>query len=126
MGAGDMMYRYTIFRPERTSEAGEVDWPPDPSFENIARLLEPIVGGPIEHVRILDPAKALAEHIGRADYRDMFVDELGLLRDPPAERNEMATALYRANWLRVHPQDAPESLPFIAGVAVVFERVIWR
>jgi hypothetical protein len=121
-----MMYRYTIFRPDRTSEAGEVDWPSDPGFKNIARLLEPIVDGPIEHVRILDPAKATAEHIGRADYRDMFVDELSLLRNPPAERNEMATALYRANWLRVHPQDDPESLSFVAGVAVVFERVIWR
>jgi hypothetical protein len=121
-----MIYRYTIFRPDRTSEASEVDWPPDPSFENIARLLEPIVGGPIEHVRILDPAKATAEYIGRADYRDMFVDELGLLRNPRPPRNEMATGLYRANWLRVHPQDDPESLPIVAGVAVVFERVIWR
>ena len=120
------MYRYTIFRPDRTSEAGEVDWPADPSYDAIAMLVGPIVGGPIEHVRILDPAKATAEHIGRADYRDMFVDEMSLMRDPPAPRNAMATALYRANRLRVHPQDAPESLPIVAGVAVVFERVIWR
>jgi hypothetical protein len=121
-----MMYRYTIFRPDGTSEAGEVDWPPDPRYDDIAKLIGQIVGGPIEHVRILDPTKATAEHIGRADYRDMFVDELGHMRKPPAARNEMATALYRANWLRVHPQDDPESLSFIAGLAVVFERVIWR
>jgi hypothetical protein len=121
-----MMYRYTVFRPDGTCALGEVDWPPDPPYEAIRRLLEPIVGGPIEHVRILDPAKATAEHIGRSDYRDMFVDERGLVRDPPAERNATATTLYRANWLRVHPEDDPEELPYIGGTAVVFDRVIWR
>jgi hypothetical protein len=121
-----MMYRYTIFRPDGTSEAGEVDWPPDPSFENIARLVEPIVDGPIEHVRILDPARADAQTVSRADYRDMFIDEQGLLRDPPAQRNETATVLYRANWLRVHPEDDAEGLPYIGGVAVIFDMVIWR
>ena len=121
-----MMYRYTIFRPDRTSEAGEVDWPADPSYDAIARLVGPIVGGPIERVRILDPAKFDAAQVSRDDYRDMFVDEMGHMREPPGRRNEKATWLYRANWLRVHPEDDPEELPFIAGVAVVFDRVIWR
>ncbi len=121
-----MTYRFTIFHPDGTTEWGSVDWPTDPSIEAIGQLVRPLVGGAIEHVRILDPAKIGAEQVSRADYRDMFVDEMGLWRDPPAERNDTATILYRANWLRVHPNDDPEDLPIIAGAAVVFDRVIWR
>lgn len=120
-------YRYTVIRPDGTTECGTVNWPADPSVEAIGKLVRPIIGGgPIEHVRILDPAKAEAPMVSRADYRDMFVDEMGLVGDPPAARNATATILYRANWLRVHPEDDPEDLPYIAGTAVVFDRVVWR
>lgn len=56
-------------------------------------------------------------------YTDMFVDEVGIEKGLP--RNERATEIYRANWLRAHPKDDPESLPHVAGVAVVFDARVW-
>jgi hypothetical protein len=120
------MIGYTIYRPDGTSERGEVDWPPDPGYDQIAALVEPLVEGPIERVRVLDPAKADADEIrGAADYLDMFVDEMGHMRTPPRPRNEAATAIYRANWLRAHPDVDPEDIAWIAGTAVLFDRPVW-
>lgn len=48
----------------------------------------------------------------------MYIDALCHLKDLP--RNELATALYRAEYLAEHPEIGPESLPFIAGPAVLF------
>lgn len=70
----------------------------------------------MEHVRVLDPAVD--------DYRDMFVDEMGHMRAEPKPRNDAATRLYRNNWL-VHEGGAPEDLPWIAGNAIVFDRIVW-
>ena len=53
----------------------------------------------------------------------MFVNETGIVKKLP--RNDEATRLYRANWLKRHPKDDPESLPYIAGAAVVFEERVW-
>lgn len=115
---------YTVYRADGAVERGEVGWPESPSFNEIAALVEPIVGGDLEHVTVLDPASAEAAEVSRADYRDMFVDELGHMRADPT-RNQAATAIYRANWLRANGGD-PEDLPWIAGDAVLFDRVIWR
>jgi hypothetical protein len=52
----------------------------------------------------------------------MFVDET---RDHQRVRRNEATRLYRANWLKRHPKDDPESLPYIAGAAAVFEERVW-
>jgi hypothetical protein len=35
--------------------------------------------------------------------------------------NGPTTRLYRASWLKQHPNHDPESMPHIAGVAIVFE-----
>ncbi len=76
---------------------------------------------------MLDPAKAEADVVGPEDYRDLFVDELGHVRHSgPKRRNEDATAIYRANWLRRAGGADPEALPSIAGDAVLFHRIIWR
>jgi len=97
-----------------TPEEREVDWPTEPSFKAIRALLDPIfLKRPWEHVSVLIEGR-------RAD---MFVDESGHLAGLP--RNEAATALYRANWMTRHPDADPESIPWIAGVAVLFERIIW-
>ena len=106
---------YTIYRPDGTQERRAVDWPEEPSYAAIRDLVQPLVGNPMEHVNVL--------HQGvRAD---MFVDEMGHMRIHPGERNEDATTIYRANWLRQHPGTDPESLPWIVGTAVVFDRIIW-
>ena len=88
-----MIYRYTIYSPDGTSEEGQVDWPADPCFAAISRLVQPIVGGTIERVRILDPAKVDADEVSAGDYRDMFVDDMGHMRIPPSPRNNAATML---------------------------------
>jgi hypothetical protein len=53
----------------------------------------------------------------------MFVDEMGLPKNLP--RNEKATEIYRNNWLTQHPGADPDSLPHIAGTAVIFSRRVW-
>ena len=122
-----MNWNYTIFRADGSQEPGCVDWPENPVFKVIRALVEPIVGGPMEHVTVLDPAKIDADEVDpQADRRDLFVDEMAHVRETPKPRNEAATRIYRANWLRAHPDDEPEELPFIAGDAVLFERIVWR
>jgi hypothetical protein len=116
---------YTVYRADGRIEVGAIDWPESPPLRDIRALVEPIVGGPLEHVRVLDPARAEADEVSRDDYRDMFVDELGHVRTVAKARNHAATAIYRGNWLRAEGGD-PEDLPWIAGDAVVFDRIIWR
>jgi hypothetical protein len=118
---------YTIFRADGSQERGSVEWPEDPGFDLIRGFVEPIVAGPLEHVTVLDPAKVEAEEVDpHLDRRDLFIDEMGHVRETPKPRNEAATRIYRANWLRAHPDCEPEELPFIAGDAVLFERIVWR
>jgi hypothetical protein len=107
---------YMIFRPDGTSERGEVDWPHEPGYDRLKRMIEPIVGGPLEHVAVLHNGK-------RAD---MFVDEMGhVYATGPKPFNEAATKIYRANWMKQHPGQDPEDLPTIAGIAVLFDRIVW-
>lgn len=114
---------YTVYRTDGTMSCGEVDWPENPSLRQIEAVVEPLIGGELEHVRVLDPAKVEADEIGRDDYRDLFVDEMG--HQKSKSRNDRATVIYRANWLRAEGGEA-EELPWIAGDAVLFDRVIWR
>jgi hypothetical protein len=116
----DMKTEYTIFKPgDGAVERGEVDWPKDPGYHLIKALVEPLFGGdPLEHVSVL--------HDGRR--RDMFVSEYGHMRiatRDPMPRNERATAIYRTNWMTQHPDQDPESLPTIAGPAILFYRIVW-
>ena len=70
--------------------------------------------GPSSEIAILKPNSHRAA--------DMFVDET---RDHQRVRRNEATRLYRANWLKRHPKDDPESLPYIACAAAVFEERVW-
>lgn len=95
-------------------KTGSVEWPAEPGFDVINALVKPLIGGGhIEHVAVL--------HDG--ERRDMFVDEEGLLKG--MGRNERATAIYRTNRLTQHPDCDPETLPHIAGHAVLFMRRCW-
>jgi hypothetical protein len=109
------MTGYIVLYCDGTTAAGDIDWPDNPSLAQIKALVEPIVGEPMEHVRVLDP--------DTDEYRDMFVDEMGHQHDRP--HNAAATALYRNNWL-VHEGGDPDDLPSIVGNAVVFDREVWR
>jgi hypothetical protein len=77
-------------------------------------LVDPIIGASeVEHVYVL--------HQNRR--ADMFVDERGRLKH--LRRNDGATAIYRAAALRNSPGTRAASLPWIAGPAVLFDRIVW-
>ncbi len=106
---------YHVLRYDGSRETRRVDWPEFPGYLLIKSLIEPIVGGRLEHVTVLYENR-------RAD---MFVNEYGHRFIPPLPRNWAATAIYRTNWLEQHASCEPEELPTIAGTAVLFERIIW-
>lgn len=111
---------YRIIRPgDGALERHVIAWPPEPGYLLIKNLVEPLLDGePLEQVSVL--------HDGMP--RDMFVSEVGRLAMPhrgPLPRNDRATAIYRTNWLTRHPGTDPETLHWIAGVAVLFERRVW-
>lgn len=110
-----IMTPYSVLQPNGTEIHGCVGWENDPGYTKIAALVEPLLdGADLEHVNVF--------HEGR--YTDMFVDECSRLKGLP--RNEKATAIYRNNWLtHVDPKADPESLPFIAGPAILFFRKVW-
>lgn len=117
-----MKTEYTIYRPgEGAAERGEVDWPQSPTYETMKALIEPILGEgePLEHVTVLFNGK-------RAD---MFVSELShvaLTTRAPLRHNDRATNIYRTNWMAQHPDQDSETLPSIAGTAVLFHRLVWQ
>lgn len=113
-------YTYTIYRVDGTTERGEIEWPFEPhgpGYHRIAKLVNPIVEGELEQVSIRGAG-------GKP--RDMFVNDVGRIEG--RQRNEAATKLYRAAWVKAHPRRDPESVPGldIRGVAVVFDQVIWK
>lgn len=107
------MTKYKIIAVDGTETEHEIEWPKEPGYRNIAALVNPIIGLPLEHVSVLYNDKPA----------DMFVNEEGLLTGLP--RNEKATAIYRAATLKRHPKADPEKFPFIVGPAVLFEQRVW-
>lgn len=107
-----MKTTYKIFRPGKEPELCSVDWPEEPGYTRIAALIDPLVGGNLEHVSVL--------YEGRR--ADMFVDEMGHVHGL-SEHNEIATKIYRNN--AVSRGAKPDSLPTIVGTAVLFDRLIW-
>jgi len=110
-----MIFTYWVY-PARPVERDErtVELPPKPSYRQLCQLLDPLFQRRhFEHVTVL--------YEGRR--ADMFVDERGRLDDLPF--NEAATAIYRNNWLTQYPGTNPDSLHWIAGLAVLFEKIVW-
>jgi hypothetical protein len=111
-----MLTEYLIYRPGATEpEKCEVDWPEAPKYEPLKALIEPLIGGGLEHVAVLFQGK-------RAD---MFVHEYGAgaFGMKPLPVNAAATAIYHAASKAVG-HDVTRA-PRIYGVAVVFRRRVW-
>ncbi|MGE4043411.1 MAG: hypothetical protein AB7F35_01065 [Acetobacteraceae bacterium] len=109
-----MLFTYHIFRVGQHAETGSVEWPQQPEYHHIKELAMPLLGGAYpERVAVLFNGKPA----------DMFVDEIGMLKGLP--RNREATAIYRANRLTKHPDTDPETLPAIYGTAIVFDQRVW-
>lgn len=110
-----MQTTLTILRPGAEPETVVIDMAPRPTLHDIQAVLFPYFG------RAYTERVAILGEDGKPT--DMFVDENGHITGLP--RNEKATEHYRRNWLKQHPNAAPESLHFIVGTAVVFDRRVW-
>jgi hypothetical protein len=110
-----------IMEPEASHEVREVELPIHPSYETLRDLLTPIIGCKhIEHVTVL----ADTTFKGTLDFKraDMFVDEDGHEKKRPL--NGAATAIYRRNAI-INQGAKAEDLSWIAGPAVLFNRIVW-
>jgi hypothetical protein len=107
--------RYEIIRPNGTRVMNVIDWIGNPGYDRLSALIKPLLyGADLEHVAVLYDGQR----------RDMFVDENGHAKVLP--RNEVATQIYRHNWLTQHPKTVPESMAYIVGVAVLFpDCIVW-
>jgi hypothetical protein len=122
-----MKTRILIMRPDQPHETRDVELPGDgdrwseKTYQALKQIVEPIIGRPLEHVTVL------ADFSGGFDFKraDMFVNENGHLENPPMQRNEAATKIYRRNALLNQGYTNPEELPWIAGPAVLFEHIVW-
>jgi hypothetical protein len=115
-----METKIRIIRPDGEEEVRDIDMPRDPGYVALRELLAPLLDrGPLERVVVL------ADFEGGNDFAptDMFVDENGHLKSLP--RNEKATSIYRCASLQRSPDMDPESIPFIVGPAVLFNRRVW-
>ncbi|WP_070096221.1 hypothetical protein [Pseudomonas sp. NBRC 111139] len=109
-----MNTNYTVIHPDGTELNLHMNLPAAPTLQTLRSLIVPhLAGGDLEQVGVL--------HNGKGT--DMFVDEEGLLKRLP--RNDKATAIYRAHYLKQNPGVDPEQLGFIAGTAVIFDRRVW-
>lgn len=106
---------YTIILPDGQRTEHTIDLPKEPGYDRLAKIVYPVLGKgrDLERVNVFHDGK----------YTDMFVDDSGLLDELP--RNEVATAIYRANVLKHEPGASAEGLPHIAGPAVLFSRRVW-
>lgn len=106
---------YSIFYADGRVIYGQCKLPERPGYVALQQLLQPILDGAL-------PERVNVWHDGK--YTDMFVDEIGMLKG--LDRNEAATAIYRANVLEHEDSPpAPEDMPAIYGTAVLFARKVW-
>ena len=107
-----------IYRPGSAQpEERDVQLAANPSYQQLRDLITPLLdGGDLEHVSVLFEGR-------RAD---MFVDELGHVKNPPLRMNKAATAIYRASKMKQQPHIDPEELNWIAGPAIVFSEIVWK
>lgn len=109
-----MQTQMTILRPGKAAERSTVELPQEPGYFELQRIVEPHLDGyRLERVAVLFEGEPC----------DMFVgDESAVI---PLDRNEEATAIYRANWLSQHPGCDPETIAAVYGPAVLFHRRVW-
>ena len=107
---------YTIIQPTGPEVETSVDWPNDPGYDLIKRLVLPILKfrrkeANLEHVSVLYQGQ-------RAD---MFVDDMSAIEGLPP--NPRATAIYHAASKAAGISTGNASQ--IYGTAIVFHRKVW-
>jgi hypothetical protein len=114
-----METRLLVMKPGSPEERRTFELPERPTYNELRELLRILLGEcDPEHVAVL------ADFAGGLNFKraDMFVDEMGHPKRLP--RNEAATTLYRRATL-LREEGDPELLDWIAGPAVLFERIVW-
>lgn len=111
--------RLLVMTPEQPNERRTFQLAQQPTYDELDELMTLLGVENCEHVTVL------ADFAGGLNFRhaDMFVDGDGHAKGLP--RNEAATVIYRRNALLHQGVTDPETLPWIAGVAVLFGRVVW-
>ncbi|WP_141688512.1 hypothetical protein [Bradyrhizobium paxllaeri] len=105
---------YRVLTPDGRKIDSVATLPSHPSPNDVRQVVNHLLdGGAAEHVVVLQKDRRT----------DMFVDEQSHLKH--LRRNEAATALFRAAALRGNPHRDPETLPYIAGPAIVFDEPVW-
>ncbi|MDB5412095.1 MAG: hypothetical protein JWR10_430, partial [Rubritepida sp.] len=113
-GAEAMKVRYRVYEPGQPERSAEAELPPRPGLDQLKAVIMPLLGcEQMEHVWVLWEGRQA----------DMFVDETGVLKGLP--ENQVASAIYRAAFLRRNPGANPNALPAIHGTAVLFESQVW-
>lgn len=118
-----MITSYQTIGIDSIARTGSIDWPKEPSFEQMKALIEPLIQTPgystayIKHVRVWHENQ----------YVSMFVDDMGALKKLPV--NEAATLIYHANMVMQAREEGEEAdtsdWPKIHGPAVLFNRNVW-
>jgi hypothetical protein len=115
-----MKTKMLIMTPEAVHATREVELPIHPDYGTLRDLLVPII-----NCRFIEHVNVLADFDGGMDFKraDMFVDEDGHAKKRP--RNEAATLIYRRNAILHQGVKDPEEISWIAGPAVLFNRIVW-
>ena len=114
-----METKYTIYKPDGTTEDHYMDLKEDPGYDVLARIVRPWLDNAwLEHVSVLHDGKQ----------KDMFVDEEGLLKGLPY--NKKATEIYHTMYRTQWPTDYAAAvqagqLSPIVGIAILFHRRVW-
>jgi len=107
------VFRYQLLMPGATAPTEhQIEWPNRPGAARSNALIEPIVGGYLEHVSVLWEDKPM----------DMFVAEEGGMKRLPY--NELATKVYQ-NFMVTKHGAKPEDLHVCVGPAVLFFDRVW-
>ena len=112
--------RILVMKPNGPNETRTFELPERPAYGELRELLRLLLGDvDPEHVSVL------ADFAGGLVFKraDMFVDEMGHRKGLP--RNENATVIYPRNALLHQGVRDPETLNWIAGPAILFERIVW-
>lgn len=119
---GKVLTKVKLIAVDGTETIEELELEEKPEYAVLKRIIEPHIGDWFERVAVWD-------NFGEGKMRglDMFVDENGHLK--ALQRNDKATRIYRAANQHGVTGQAPaqdaETIPFIVGPAVLFNRRVW-
>lgn len=116
---------YLVILPENgrweDCASKSINWPREPGYDLIREIVDPLVGGHLEHVHVLRTNFAN----GSTSPADLFVNDEGNMPGRHLPVNPLATFLYHTfTRLQRSKKDWADAPP-ICGPAVLFNRRVW-